>query len=234
MRLSIIMPIYNEETTVEQIIDQVLAVSLSDTEGAEIEKEILLVDDGSTDETRAILRGYEGREGFRILLHKRNGGKGRAVRTGLEHATGDIIIIQDADLEYDPSDYPAVLAPILNGKADVVYGSRFKGSGRAFLATHYYGNKLITFVANVLYNTCLTDLETCYKAFRREVFDKVHLRCNTFDIEPEITAKVFKNKFRVHEVPISYSGRDFSEGKKITWRDGFVAIWTLAKFRFFD
>lgn len=229
MLLSIIVPVYNEEATLEEILEQVLAVDLG-----ELERELVLVDDGSTDGSREILERYRDREGFQVIFHEKNGGKGRAVRTGLEHAKGDIIIIQDADLEYDPEDYPVVLAPILAGKADVVYGSRFKGSGRAFLATHYYGNKLITFIANILYNTCLTDIETCYKAFRREVFDKVKLRSNTFDIEPEITAKIFKNKFRVFEVPISYSGRDFEEGKKITWRDGFIAIWALIRFRFSD
>ncbi|HUT23796.1 MAG TPA: glycosyltransferase family 2 protein [Sumerlaeia bacterium] len=229
MLLSIIMPIYNEKATVERIISQVEGVDLG-----EIRKEIVLVDDGSTDGTRDLLRPYMGRESFQVLLHERNKGKGAAVRTGLDHCTGDLIIIQDADLEYDPADYPVMLAPILQGKADVVFGSRFKGAGRAFLATHYYGNKFITFLANILYNTNLTDIETCYKAFHRRVFDVVRLRSNSFDIEPEITAKVFKNRFRVFETPISYSGRDFSEGKKITWRDGVTAIWALLRFRFFD
>jgi glycosyltransferase involved in cell wall biosynthesis len=229
MLLSVIMPIYNEKATVERIISQVEGVDLG-----EIRKEIILVDDGSTDGTRDLLRPYIGRENFQALFHERNKGKGAAVRTGLAHCAGDLIIIQDADLEYDPADYPVMLAPILQGKADVVFGSRFKGAGRAFLATHYYGNKFITFLANILYNTNLTDIETCYKAFHRRVFDKVRLRSNSFDIEPEITAKVFKNRFRVFETPISYSGRDFSEGKKITWRDGLTAIWALIRFRFFD
>jgi glycosyltransferase involved in cell wall biosynthesis len=229
MKLSVIIPIYNERKTLETIVSRVEAVDLGD-----IAKEIILVDDGSTDGTREILKGYADRPGFLVVLHEKNGGKGRAVRTGIEHFTGDIVIIQDADLEYDPQDFPTMLKPILQGKADVVYGSRFKGSGRAFLAHHYYGNKFISFVANILFNTCLSDVETCYKAFRREVFQKIRLRSNTFTIEPEITAKVFKNKFRVFEVPISYSGRDFSEGKKITWRDGFSAIWALVRFRFFD
>ena len=229
MRLSILIPAYNESCTLELLIAEVLQADVSG-----LEREIVLVDDGSTDGTAELAAQYEGREGFRVARHDRNFGKGRAVRTGLELATGDFILIQDADLEYDPGDYPALLAPMLAGKADVVYGSRFKGSGRAFLATHYYGNKFITFVANVLYNTCLTDLETCYKLFRREVFDKIRLRCNSFDIEAEITAKIFKHKFRVHEVPISYSGRDFNEGKKITWRDGLIALWTLLRFRFTD
>jgi len=229
MKLSVIIPIYNEKNTLETLVSRVEAVDLGD-----IEKEILLVDDGSTDGTRDILKRYEGRPGFQVLLHRKNSGKGRAVRTGIEHFTGDIVIIQDADLEYDPQDFPEMLKPILQGKADVVYGSRFKGSGRAFLAHHYYGNKLISFIANILYNTCLSDIETCYKAFRREVFQKVRLRSDTFTIEPEITAKVFKNKFRVYEVPISYAGRDFSEGKKITWKDGFLALWALLRFRFFD
>jgi glycosyltransferase involved in cell wall biosynthesis len=229
MKLSIIIPIYNEKATLDTLVGQVEAVPL---EG--IEKEILLIDDGSTDGTRDLLEKYKTREGFQVIFHVRNGGKGRAVRTGIQHATGDVLIIQDADLEYDPAEYPVVLKPIVAGKADVVYGSRFKGSGRAFLAHHYYGNKLITMIANLLYNTNLTDIETCYKAFRREVFDGVTLRADRFDIEPEITAKIFKKKCRVYEVPISYSGRDFAEGKKITWRDGFAAIWTLIKYRFTD
>ena len=229
MQLSIIIPIFNEVKTLDTLIERVLAVDLG-----EIGKELVLVDDGSTDGTRDLLKKYEDRPGFRVILHKKNGGKGRAVRTGLQNSSGDFLIIQDADLEYDPNDYKRLLAPILDGKADVVYGSRFKGEGRAFLATHYYGNKFVTFMANILYNTCLTDMETCYKVFRRGVFDKVRLRSNKFDIEPEITAKVFKNHFRVYEVPISYSGRDFAEGKKITWRDGFFALWALLKFRFMD
>ncbi|NQU42287.1 glycosyltransferase family 2 protein [bacterium] len=229
MLLSVIIPVYNEFKTIEEIIGRVLTVDLGATE-----KELVIVDDGSSDGTRDILKNYRDRAGFQILFHKKNGGKGRAVRTGIEHCQGDIIIIQDADLEYDPQDFPAMLKPILEGKADVVYGSRFKGSGRAFLAHHYYGNKFISFLANILYNTCLTDIETCYKAFRRQVFDKITLKSDTFAIEPEITAKVFKNKFRVYEIPISYYGRDFSEGKKITWRDGFVAVWTLLYYRFFN
>lgn len=229
MRLSVIMPVYNEKNTIETIIDKVFAADIGD-----IEKEIVIVDDGSTDGTRDILENYRGRPGFQIIFHEQNGGKGRAVRTGVDKFTGDIVIIQDADLEYDPEDYPTMLRPILKGQADVVYGSRFKGSGRAFLASHFYGNKLITFIANVLYNTCLTDIETCYKAFRREVFDKVKLKSNSFTIEPEITAKVFRHKFRVYEVPITYSGRDFAEGKKITWRDGFKAVAALFRYRFFD
>ncbi|MFP4380340.1 MAG: glycosyltransferase family 2 protein [Candidatus Sumerlaeia bacterium] len=229
MQLSIIMPVYNEKATIEKIIEKVLNAPLTD-----IEKELVIVDDGSTDGTRDLLEKYRDRENFQIIFHEKNGGKGKAVRTGIEHFKGDLAIIQDADLEYDPEDYPVMLEPILKGKADVVYGSRFKGSGRAFLATHFYGNKLITFVANILYNTCLTDIETCYKAFRREVFENIILRSNTFTIEPEITAKVFKKKYRVFEVPISYSGRDFEEGKKITWRDGFKALGTLFYYRFFN
>ena len=230
MLLSIIMPVYNEKATLERIIERVRDVDLG-----EIEKEIVLVDDGSKDGSREILAGYKGQPGFRVVFHERNGGKGRAVRTGIENATGDMVLIQDADLEYDPAEYPALLAPILADRADVVYGSRFKGPGRAFLATHYYGNKFITFVANVLYNTNLTDMETCYKVFRRKVINAIMpLKSATFTIEAEITAKVFKKHFRVFEVPISYNGRDFSEGKKITWRDGFSALGTLIRFRFTD
>lgn len=226
--LSVLMPVFNEARTIETIIERVLAV--------DIDKELLMVDDGSTDGTRDWLRDYEGRapDNVRVFYHKKNKGKGAAIQTALAKARGRILIIQDADLEYQPEEYPLLVNPILKGLCDVAYGSRFLGAHRSFLGTHYYGNKFVTFVTNILFNTCLTDMETCYKCFRAEVFDKVKLRSNRFNIEPEITAKVFKNKFRVMEIPITYTGRDFDEGKKITWRDGFCAIWALIKFRFVD
>lgn len=231
MLLSVLMPVYNEEKTIRTILKRVREAPLP---RHDMQKQIVIVDDGSTDATREILDAMRGDPDLKIIFHKKNGGKGTAVRTAIENATGDIYIIQDADLEYDPQDYGVMLTPILEDKSDAVYGSRFKGSGRAFLATHYYGNQMITFIANILYNTCLTDLETCYKAFKCEIFDTVRLKSKSFTIEPEITAKLFKNKFRVFEVPISYSGRDFEEGKKITWRDGFKAIGALFYYRFRD
>jgi glycosyltransferase involved in cell wall biosynthesis len=228
MKLSVIMPVYNEAATVEEIVRRVLAEAH--------EKELIIVDDGSGDGTREILARLEQAQPnrIRVILHERNRGKGAAVRTGLAEATGDILLIQDADLEYDPSDYGVLLEPIESGQADVVYGSRFLGVHRAFLFWHMVGNKLLTFVTNVLYNATLTDMETCYKAIRAEFIRGVRLRSNTFDIEPEITAKLLKRKARLYEVPIHYYGRDFTEGKKIHWYDGFRAIWSLVKYRFVE
>ena len=222
--LSVLMPVYNEKATLETILERVNAIDLP--------KEIILVDDGSRDGTREILQSMEGKPGVKVIFHERNRGKGAALRTAIEHIGGTHAIVQDADLEYDPGDYPALIRPILESGADVVYGSRFKGSGRAFHYSHYVGNKFLTFLTNLLYSCNLTDMETCYKCFRVEVFDKVKLKSDRFNIEPEITAKILKNKFRVFEVPIRYSGRDFDEGKKITWRDGFSAIWALVRYRF--
>lgn len=224
--LSVLMPVYNEKATIEQIIAKVQAV--------EIPQEIIIVDDCSKDGTREMLKAMEGREGLRIFYHDVNKGKGAALQTAISHIQGTHVVIQDADLEYDPADYPVLLRPILESNADVVYGSRFLGSRRVFLFSHYVGNRFLTFLTNLLYSCTLTDMETCYKCFKREVFDKVKLRSQRFNIEPEITAKILKNKFRVFEVPITYSGRDFDEGKKITWRDGFSAIAALVKFRFMD
>ncbi len=224
--LSVLMPVFNEAQTLEKILTRVEAV--------EIPKEIILVDDFSTDGTRDLMKKLEGRPGLKIFYHDRNRGKGAALRTAIEHVGGTHVVIQDADLEYDPDDYPLLLRPILEGQAEVVYGSRFLGVRRVFLISHYIGNKLLTLTTNILYSCTLTDMETCYKCFKREVFEKVKLRSNRFDIEPEITAKVLKNKFRLFEVPIHYSGRDYAEGKKITWRDGFAALWTLIKYRFVD
>jgi glycosyltransferase involved in cell wall biosynthesis len=227
MKLSVLMPVYNERSTVEEIVKRVLAVDL--------DKELIVVDDGSTDGTRDILRAaIEPLPNVRVIYHDRNRGKGAAIRTGKAHITGDIAIIQDADLEYDPNDYHTLIAPIVNNRADVVYGSRFLGVRRAFLFWHYLGNRFLTFVTNLLYNTMLTDMETCYKVFRADILRDMPLRSDRFDFEPEITAKVFKRGCRVFEAPIYYAGRDFAEGKKITWRDGFRALWTILKFRFTD
>jgi glycosyltransferase involved in cell wall biosynthesis len=226
------MPVYNERQTVQEIVQRVLDVELNG-----IQKELILVDDGSTDGTRDVLHAMGRQElpGVKIVLHRQNQGKGAAIRTGLGHANGDLIVIQDADLEYDPRDYTILLQPILDGKADVVYGSRFLGPHRAFNFLHMVGNKFLTLVTNVLYNTILTDMETCYKVFRVEVLRNMRIRSNRFDFEPEITAKVLKRGYRVFEVPISYSGRDLNEGKKISaWRDGLPALWALIKFRFVD
>ena len=196
-------------------------------------KEIILVDDFSTDGSRAILESYENKENFKVLYHKRNQGKGAALRTGFSNVSGDIIIIQDADLEYNPSDYGTLLEPILDGRADVVYGSRFLGGPhRVLLFWHYVGNLLLTTFSNMLTNVNLTDMETGYKAFTKEVKERLTFKCDRFGFEPEFTAKVAKNNFRIYEVPISYSGRDYSEGKKITWKDGVAAIWYIFKFRF--
>jgi len=224
--LSIVIPVYNEKNTIQKIVDLVEAVKLVDG----IDKEIIIVDDGSTDGTRDILSKIVG---HKIVLHEKNKGKGAAVRTGLKEAGGDYILIQDADLEYDPEEYVLLLKPILNGRADVVYGSRMLGSHTATHFYYYLGNKLVTFITNLLYNSSITDMETCYKVFRREVIKNIELESNRFNIEPEITAKVLK-KHRIYEVPISYSARGFDEGKKISWKDGLSAILTLIKYRFSD
>lgn len=227
MKLSIVMPVFNERDTIEEIVRLVLAVNL--------EKELIIVDDGSTDGTRDVLREkIEPLPDVRVFYHEVNRGKGAAIRTGKEQITGEIALIQDADLEYDPNDYHTLIDPIINKKADVVYGSRFLGPRRAFLYWHYLGNRFLTFVTNLLYNTMLTDMETCYKVFRAPILRDMVIRSDRFEFEPEITAKVFKRGYKVFEVPIYYSGRDFAEGKKITWRDGFKALWTILKFRFTD
>lgn len=226
--LSIIVPVYNEEKTLLPLLKKVLSVKLLG-----LRKEIIIVNDGSQDGTAAILRGMK-ISGVNIIHHERNRGKGAAIRTAISHVSGDYVIIQDADLEYDPLDYEKVLEPLLQGKADVVYGSRFMGPHRAFLFWHSLGNKFLTLVTNLLYNTILTDMETCYKAFRGEVIRGLVLRSNRFDFEPEVTAKVLKNGFKLFEVPISYNGRSYEEGKKITWRDGLMALYCLVKYRFID
>jgi glycosyltransferase involved in cell wall biosynthesis len=235
MRLSIIIPSYNEERTIAQVIDRVLDVDLCGPLGLEVEKEIIVVDDGSTDSTREILRGYDGRAEVRVVFHDRNRGKGAAVRTGFDAATGDVVIIQDADAEYDPDDFPRLLAPIVQGRADVVYGSRLSGGSpqRVYMFWHLLGNRFLTLLTNVLFNSTLTDMETGYKVFRKEVVDSFRLRSDDFRIEPEITAQVLSNsRLRVYELPIAYYGRTYEEGKKITWRDGIGAMTTLIRCRF--
>ena len=224
--LTVVMPVYNEKATVEEIVDRVLAVPLR--------IELIAVDDASTDGSREILEGLSRARGFRVLHQERNQGKGAAVRRGIEAATGDVIVVQDADLEYSPEEYPDLLDLIVKGKADAVFGSRFIGRHRCFLFTHYLANLFLNLVTNVLYNTTMTDMETCFKAVRAEVLKDLKLKSDRFGIEPEITAKLFKRGARVYEVPITYEGRDYSEGKKITWRDGFPALWTLVKYRFTD
>ena len=227
MNLSVIIPIFNEVKTIQIILDRVLATGLIN--------EIILVDDGSLDGTRDLLATWDGRQGIRVVLHEVNQGKGAAVRTGIAAATGDVILIQDADLEYDPRDYPVLLKPIEEGLADVVYGSRFLGGPRrAVMFWHMIANKMLTFATNLLYNTILSDMETGYKVFRREVLQGIVLRANRFDFEPEFTAKILKNKARIYEVPISFNPRSYADGKKIKMEDAFIAIWALLKYRFVD
>jgi glycosyltransferase involved in cell wall biosynthesis len=222
--LSVVMPVYNERDTIEGMIARVLAVP-------DLRVELIVVDDGSKDGTSDILRGLQGRYPFK-LFQKPNGGKGSALRLGFKEVTGDLVVIQDADTEYSPEEFPELIELIVQGRADVVYGSRFLGRHRVFLFTHYLGNLFLTFLTNVLYNTMLTDMETCYKAMRIEVLRSFTLDSNGFGIEPELTAKIFKRGYRVYEVPITYDGRGYDEGKKITWRDGVVALWVLLKYRF--
>ncbi len=218
------MPVYNERDTIEGMIARVLAVP-------NLRIELIVVDDGSKDGTSDILRGLQGKYPFK-LFQKPNGGKGSALRLGFKEVTGDLVVIQDADTEYSPEEFPELIELICQGRADVVYGSRFLGRHRVFLFTHYLGNLFLTFLTNVLYNTMLTDMETCYKAMRIEVLRSFTLDSNGFGIEPELTAKIFKRGYRVYEVPITYDGRGYDEGKKITWRDGVVALWVLLKYRF--
>ncbi|MEZ5317015.1 MAG: glycosyltransferase family 2 protein [Vicinamibacterales bacterium] len=222
--LSVVMPVYNEHETIEEIIPRVLAVP--------IRKELIVVDDGSTDGTRDQLTALQQAHGFKLIFQEKNAGKGSALRRGFQEATGDMVIIQDADLEYSPEEYPQLIELICEGRADVVYGSRFLGRHRVFLFTHYAGNRLLTLITNVLYNTMLTDMETCYKVMRTEVLRSFTLESDGFGIEPELTAKIFKRGYRVYEVPITYDGRGYEDGKKITWRDGIVALWVLLKYRF--
>jgi len=228
MQISVVIPVYNEVSTIREIVVRVQAVDL--------DKEIIIVDDGSTDGTREQLQKIAlSQENIKVFYHDRNQGKGAALRTGFEGATGDIVIIQDADLEYDPREYPVLLEPILDGRADIVYGSRFLGGPhRVLFFWHYLGNKFLTLLSNALTNLNLTDMETCYKVFRREVLNDIQLKSNRFGFEPEFTAKIAKKGFRIYETSISYSGRTYAEGKKIGWKDGVKAIFAIIWFRFFD
>ena len=227
MKLSVIIPVYNEKKTLNELILRVEAVS--------IDKEIIIVDDASTDGTRDLLKKYEEREGFEVIYQPKNKGKGAALRAGFEIVKGEVIIIQDADLEYNPKDFHVLLEPIFDKRADVVYGSRFLGgSHRVLFFWHYLANKFLTTLSNMFTNINLTDMETGYKAFRREVIESISLKSNRFGFEPEFTMKVAQRKFVIYEVPISYDGRDYSEGKKINWKDGVAALWFILRFRFFN
>ena len=230
-KVSIVMPCYNEIRTIEAIIPKVLSVDLG------MERELVIVDDGSTDGTREALAAWQGVDGVRVIFHEANRGKGAALRTGFAQVTGDVVIIQDADLEYDPVDYPALLDPIERDLADVVYGSRLIGAQphRVLYFWHYMGNRCVTTLSNMFTNLNLSDMEVGYKVFKAEVIKKITIKSNRFGVEPELTAKVAKQKgVRIYEVPISYHGRDYAHGKKITWRDGIAAIFHIIRFRFFD
>ena len=222
--LSVVMPVYNERSTVEEIVRRVVAVPLR--------IQLVVVDDGSSDGTREILARLQEELGFTLVLQPRNAGKGAALRRGFEEIAGDLVVIQDADLEYSPEELPSLIELICQGRADVVYGSRFLGRHRVFMFSHYVGNRIVTMLTNVLYNTMLTDMETCYKVMRTEVLRSFALHSDGFGIEPELTAKIFKRGYRVYEVPITYDGRGYEQGKKITWRDGLVALWVLVRYRF--
>lgn len=222
--LSIIIPVFNEENTVEQILNAVASVRLAD-----FKKEIIVVDDGSTDETRQILKKWEKK--CQVIYQPQNKGKGAAVTEGFRHAHGDIMLIQDADLEYSPQDYNILLEPFKNPQVNVVYGSRFLGPHLSTMFVYAMGNHFVTTVTDILYNTNITDMETGFKVFRKSVLEGIEIKAKRFDFEPEFTAKVLKAGYQIYEVPISYFGRKFSEGKKLTWRDGIVALWTLLKYR---
>ena len=227
MKLSVVIPIYNEVHTLEEIISRVERTNLAD--------EIILVDDGSIDGTREIVEGYQKKAGFKVVIHTENQGKGAAVRNGFDVATGDVILIQDADLEYDPRDYPELLKPIQEGLADVVYGSRFLGaSRRVAMFWHMVANKLLTLFTNILYDTILTDMETGYKVFKKSVVENMPLNAKRFEFEPEFTAKILKRKYRIFEVPITFNPRDYEEGKKIGIADAFAALWAIIKYRFVE
>jgi glycosyltransferase involved in cell wall biosynthesis len=227
MKLSIVIPVYNEKQTILEVLEHVRKVNLP--------KEIIIVDDYSTDGTREVLSSLAASDDLTVILQPRNMGKGAALRAGFQAVRGDIVVIQDADLEYDPEEYPDLIQPILANKADVVYGSRFlSGPHRVLFFWHSVGNKMLTMLSNMLTDLNLTDMETCYKVFRAEVLEKIHLRENRFGFEPEFTAKVARTKCRIYEVPISYSGRDYSEGKKIGWKDGIAAVYFILKYRFWD
>ncbi len=226
--LSVVIPVFNEAATLETLVERVCAVP--------IRKEVILVDDGSTDGSREILARLAAPPDLRVIYHERNQGKGAALKTGFSDARGDVVVIQDADLEYDPADYGRLLRPFREAAADVVYGSRFLVGdyARVHLYWHYLGNRFLTFCSNLMTGLNLTDMETCYKAFRREVLQGITIRSRRFTVEPELTAKVARRKLRIFEVPIRYAGRNYSEGKKITWRDGIAALWAIVKYRFVD
>jgi glycosyltransferase involved in cell wall biosynthesis len=226
--LSVIVPVYNEAKTIRQILAQVRAVDL----GPRVAREIIVVDDHSTDGTAAALEEERDQPCTYVIRHRKNRGKGAAVRTGLAAARGDILLIQDADLEYDPRDYPALLRPILEGRAKAVYGSRFLGEHKAMYFWHTVGNKTLTLITNILFDTTLTDMETCYKVFTADVARSFRLKSDRWGIDPEITAKILKRGHRIYEVPIAYNGREFWEGKKISWRDGFRVLAALLRYRF--
>ncbi len=229
MKLSIVIPVYNEEKTLAEIVRRVQATPY--------DKELIIVDDASTDRSRDILRQLvQEYDNIRPFFHDRNQGKGAALRTGFSHVKGDVVLIQDADLEYNPIDYPELLKPIERGVADVVYGSRLIGAAphRVLFFWHYVGNKVVTTLSNMFTNLNLTDMETCYKVFKAEVLKDIQIKSNRFGVEPELTAKIAKKRWRIYEVPISYDGRDYSEGKKITWRDGIAAVYYIIRFRFWD
>jgi glycosyltransferase involved in cell wall biosynthesis len=246
LKLSIIIPVYNEAATLHEILRRVRAVKVvvrvgfeaydNNGQSVRLEKEIIVVDDGSKDASRDILEQESAAGDLRVFHHERNQGKGAAVRTGFKNATGDFFLIQDADLEYDPREYGILLQPILEGRAKVVYGSRFRGGPtKTMFFWHMLGNRFLTLVTNLLYDTILSDMETCYKCFEADVIRDIPLRAHGFEFEPEVTAKVLKRGHRIYEVPISYTGREFDEGKKISpWRDGLKAVWTLIKYRFTD
>lgn len=228
-KLSVIIPVFNEENTIKQAIKRVQAVR--------IPKEIIIIDDGSTDQTRQVLKNItknKKNKAIKIIFQTKNQGKGMAIRTGIKQTTGDYTIIQDADLEYDPQDYHKLIKPVEDGKAEVVYGSRFTGEHRNMFFWHLVANRFLTFVTNILYNTTLSDMETCYKLFPTKLLKSLSLKSKRFDFEPEVTAKVLKQKIRIYEVPISYAGREYDEGKKITWIDGIIAFFTLLRYRFMD
>lgn len=223
MKLSVVIPVYNEKPTLKTLVKKVEAVK--------VPKEIILVDDASTDGSQEIVRQLAKKFGIRAFFHQENQGKGMAIRTGISQATGDYVIIQDADLEYDPQDYFKLLKPIKDSKAQVVYGSRFTGEHRNMFFWHWVANQFLTLVTNILYNTTLSDMETCYKVFPRRLIQSIKLNCRRFEFEPEITAKILHQGVRIYEVPISYAGREYSEGKKIAWYDGIIALWTLIRYR---
>ncbi len=228
MKLSVIIPVYNEEGSIKKVVQEVVKVPLK-----KIQKEIIIVDDFSTDNTRKFLKDIKNKN-IKIFYHRKNMGKGSAIRTALKHISGDIVLIQDADLEYNPGEYPRLLEPIINNKAKVVYGFRFTKQHKARYKFYYLGNLFLTFVTNLIYNSQIRDMETCYKVFKKDVIKGVKLKAKKFDFEPEITAKILKKGYKIYEVPISYKSRSIEEGKKIGWKDGLEAVYYLVKYRFTD